>query len=280
VKGAPDTLLPRCVAWRRPAGEVTLSRRRRQALEAHVQDLGARGYRVLAIAQRPATGRHGLGDDRVRDLVLLGILALADCVSGSGWPPCLRECLGDTVGAGTFGDRGVDGGAEVLGGEAFVVEPDAGVGVLDASVDFELVAAEGHGAHRDAGRERLLGDALAAVGDDARGAGDDWRVREEARHPSEPSLEACGGAAHAAAPASAHRPRRRQPNARDIAANTRPAASAFVRSNAGPGSSAAGEVSEHVVEQQLLVHGAARGVHLGSELGVPARLHSVDAQHG
>ncbi|MBV8295959.1 MAG: cation-translocating P-type ATPase, partial [Acidimicrobiia bacterium] len=83
VKGAPEKLLPRCTVWRRADGDVTLGRREQRRLERHLNELARRGYRVLAVAQRPATGRHDLADDQVRDLVLLGFVALADPVRPS-----------------------------------------------------------------------------------------------------------------------------------------------------------------------------------------------------
>jgi cation-transporting ATPase I len=86
VKGAPEKLLPRCSTWLRngdAAVEVPIDRRRRRAVDAHVEGLASRGYRVLAVAQRPSSGRHDLDDERVRDLTLIGFLALADPVRPS-----------------------------------------------------------------------------------------------------------------------------------------------------------------------------------------------------
>jgi cation-transporting ATPase I len=86
VKGAPEKLLPRCSTWLRNgdnAVEVPVDRRRRRALDTHVEALGSRGYRVLAVAQRPSSGRHDLDDERVHNLTLIGFLALADPVRPS-----------------------------------------------------------------------------------------------------------------------------------------------------------------------------------------------------
>jgi cation-transporting ATPase I len=80
VKGAPEKLLPRCSRWRRQQGAVAIDRRARHRLEAHVNGLAARGFRVLAVARGPETGTQGLADDRIHDLELLGFLALADPV--------------------------------------------------------------------------------------------------------------------------------------------------------------------------------------------------------
>jgi cation-transporting ATPase I len=83
VKGAPETVLPRCSSWRAPGAIVPLDRRTRRRLDAEVERLASEGLRVLAVAERPASSRAGLGDERVRDMELLGFLGLADGVRPS-----------------------------------------------------------------------------------------------------------------------------------------------------------------------------------------------------
>ena len=81
VKGAPDTVLPRCVAWRRSAGDVRpLTRADLRTIEAEVERLAAMGLRVLAVAERPASARRNLDDERVERLEFRGLLGLADRV--------------------------------------------------------------------------------------------------------------------------------------------------------------------------------------------------------
>lgn len=55
---------------------------------------------------------------------------------------------------------------------------------VDATGDFELVPTERDRADRDARSERLLRDALTAVGHDARRSGEDRPVCNEALHVS------------------------------------------------------------------------------------------------
>src|SRR5690606_2265597 len=64
VKGAPDTVLPRC---RNPGGA-----------EAALAALTERGLRVLAVARRDLTAPPERADDAERDLTLLGLVGLED----------------------------------------------------------------------------------------------------------------------------------------------------------------------------------------------------------
>ncbi len=80
VKGAPEVVLPRCTTWRAPDGPVPLDRRVRASLDAQVERLAGRGLRVLAVAERPASSRAALGDERIAGMELLGFLGLADGV--------------------------------------------------------------------------------------------------------------------------------------------------------------------------------------------------------
>lgn len=80
VKGAPEIVLPRCTTWRGPEGVVALDRRVRSRLDGQVERLAARGMRILAVAERPASARADLADHRVGGMELLGFLGLADGV--------------------------------------------------------------------------------------------------------------------------------------------------------------------------------------------------------
>jgi cation-transporting ATPase I len=70
VKGAPETVLPRC----------TLDATARATVEGDVERLGRHGYRVLAVAERVASERRDLNEDRIQRLHFVGLLALADPV--------------------------------------------------------------------------------------------------------------------------------------------------------------------------------------------------------
>jgi cation-transporting P-type ATPase I len=80
VKGAPEVMLPRCDTWAHPDGDRPLGDDERRELEAAVEDLARRGHRVLAVAEREASDRRDLDDDRVQRLTLLGFLGLVDPV--------------------------------------------------------------------------------------------------------------------------------------------------------------------------------------------------------
>lgn len=78
VKGAPETVLPRCVAWSRGGRRRALTDQRRREIDAEVDRLAQRGLRVLAIAERTASTRRNLDEERVERLHLCGLLGLAD----------------------------------------------------------------------------------------------------------------------------------------------------------------------------------------------------------
>ena len=78
VKGAPEVVLPRCVGWTRDGRMLPLTDRDRREIDAEVDRLARQGLRVLAIAERRASRRRHLDEDRVDRLVLRGLLGLAD----------------------------------------------------------------------------------------------------------------------------------------------------------------------------------------------------------
>jgi cation-transporting ATPase I len=80
VKGAPEIVLPRCAAWSDNGQIRPLSDGDRRQIEAEVDRLAHEGLRVLAVAERPASRRRHLDDDRVEGLRLCGLIGLADTV--------------------------------------------------------------------------------------------------------------------------------------------------------------------------------------------------------
>jgi cation-transporting ATPase I len=78
VKGAPEITLPRCTAWRRSGAARPITPADRQEIEAEADRMAQQGLRVLAIAERAASARHRLDDERVDNLEFLGLLGLAD----------------------------------------------------------------------------------------------------------------------------------------------------------------------------------------------------------
>jgi cation-transporting P-type ATPase I len=81
VKGAPEVVLAQCTHWYREDGDdVVLDDVSRQKVEREFGRLARQGYRVLAVAERPASDRRDLDESRIRDLHLIGLVALADPV--------------------------------------------------------------------------------------------------------------------------------------------------------------------------------------------------------
>jgi cation-transporting ATPase I len=80
VKGAPETVLPRCTRLRGNDEEISLDEPARSRLHHQVERLTGQGYRVLAVAERCDHPRRRLDDDDVTGLTLLGFLALTDPV--------------------------------------------------------------------------------------------------------------------------------------------------------------------------------------------------------
>lgn len=141
VKGAPEVVLPRCTTWRAPEGVIPIDRRVRSRLELEVEHLASQGLRVLAVAERPASRRTDLGDERVSGMELLGFLGLAD-----GVRPTAAAAVADLRAAGVSvvmitGDHpttaaAIAGELEILNGASVVTGMD-----LDAWSDSELDAA-------------------------------------------------------------------------------------------------------------------------------------------
>ncbi|SCZ56156.1 cation-translocating P-type ATPase [Thiohalomonas denitrificans] len=76
VKGAPEVVLSRCEWLASPEGDSELDR---NAWKAKIRTLSERGFRVLAVAEKPDEGRDSLEDkDAESGLVLLGLAGLLD----------------------------------------------------------------------------------------------------------------------------------------------------------------------------------------------------------
>ncbi|MEE6258501.1 cation-translocating P-type ATPase [Plantactinospora sonchi] len=89
VKGAPETILPRCTRRHGPHGDQPLDeagcRELRETLDRHA---GA-GQRVLAVAERQLPGET-LAEEDVADLTFVGFLTLADGIRKSAAPAVRR----------------------------------------------------------------------------------------------------------------------------------------------------------------------------------------------
>jgi cation-transporting ATPase I len=80
VKGAPEIVLTHCTTMFDGTRQVPCDEAARLELEREVDRLAHQGYRVLAVAQRPASDRRDLDESRIDDLCFLGFLGLADPV--------------------------------------------------------------------------------------------------------------------------------------------------------------------------------------------------------
>lgn len=96
VKGAPEVLLPRCTTWSRAGSTSEIDLEHRRTLEDHVERMGRRGLRVLAVADAPAAANGSLsGSDDLGPLNLVGFVGLADLVR-----PTAAQAVSTLLGAG------------------------------------------------------------------------------------------------------------------------------------------------------------------------------------
>ncbi|WP_433260301.1 HAD-IC family P-type ATPase [Actinosynnema sp. CS-041913] len=172
VKGAPEVVLPRC----------DLDGRTRRRLEDRVRKLAGQGHRVLAVAERAGFEGDAVADDDVRDLALLGFVALADPVR-DGAPPAAAKLRAAGVRIVMItGDHPATGeaiAAEVNGvgsGEVTVVSgaqveelDDAGLDALLPTVDVIARCTPAQKVRIIEGYQRL-GRVVAMTGDGANDA--------------------------------------------------------------------------------------------------------------
>ncbi|MGH3904956.1 MAG: HAD-IC family P-type ATPase [Pseudonocardiaceae bacterium] len=150
VKGAPEVVLERCTRWVRPGetgevdgdvdGEVEreFDGAARRTVDAEANRLARQGYRLLAVAERDASDRRDLDDERVGQLRLVGLLALADPVR-----PTAAQAVRQLQGAGVTvvmitGDHpstaeAIAAELDALGGRRILTGPE-----LDALGDEQL----------------------------------------------------------------------------------------------------------------------------------------------
>ncbi|MGH3412128.1 MAG: HAD-IC family P-type ATPase, partial [Marmoricola sp.] len=80
VKGAPEIVLDRCDSWFREEGLTEFDSDAREKVDQEVDRLARLGYRVLAVAEREASGRQDLTESRIDRLCLHGLVCIADPV--------------------------------------------------------------------------------------------------------------------------------------------------------------------------------------------------------
>ncbi|MFU8875289.1 HAD-IC family P-type ATPase [Micromonospora sp. SL4-19] len=89
VKGAPESVVPRCAARRTAGGDEPLDAAGRDALHGMLAERARAGHRILAVAECPVD-TESVTDDQVEGLVFVGFLALADGVRESAKPAVRR----------------------------------------------------------------------------------------------------------------------------------------------------------------------------------------------
>ncbi|MFG2078040.1 cation-translocating P-type ATPase [Nonomuraea maritima] len=80
VKGAPEVVIARSTNMLVDQREVPLDENARRELMREMERLALQGYRVLAVAERPASSRADLDESRIQNLCFRGFVGLADPV--------------------------------------------------------------------------------------------------------------------------------------------------------------------------------------------------------
>jgi len=180
VKGAPESVLPRCTHLIRAGRPQPLRRRDRHRLDNRVHELAAQGHRILAVAERPAAPAADLVDSDVGDLCLQGLLVFSDPIRATARSSVARlraagtqivMITGDHPGtAATIAER-----LDVLRGGTVITGPQLD-GLDDAALEQLLpglrVVARGTPAHkvRIVQAFQRLGRTVAMTGDGANDA--------------------------------------------------------------------------------------------------------------
>ncbi|MFF5172386.1 HAD-IC family P-type ATPase [Micromonospora sp. NPDC000089] len=90
VKGAPESVLPRCSSWRTPGGRnEPMDSDTRHGLTEMLAGRAGAGHRILAVAECRVDAPT-VTDDQVHDLTFVGFVALADGIRESAAPAVRR----------------------------------------------------------------------------------------------------------------------------------------------------------------------------------------------
>ncbi|WP_158887044.1 cation-translocating P-type ATPase [Amycolatopsis anabasis] len=120
VKGAPESMLPRCAKRFSGGREVSLDARARRRLAGRAERLAEAGQRVLVVAERKLATAE-VSEEDVQELTFLGFVAIADPVRGSAAPAAARLRAAGVHIVMITGDHPATG--EAIAGE---VSPDNG----------------------------------------------------------------------------------------------------------------------------------------------------------
>ncbi|WP_435588891.1 HAD-IC family P-type ATPase [Micromonospora chalcea] len=89
VKGAPESVLPRCASRRTAEGDRPLDAAGREEVQAMLAGRAGAGHRILAVAECRVSTEQ-VSDEQVNGLVFVGFLTLADGVRDSARPAVAR----------------------------------------------------------------------------------------------------------------------------------------------------------------------------------------------
>lgn len=181
VKGAPEVVLPRCESWRRGDGQVVaLDEEQRRKVDSEVERLACQGLRVLAVAERNATGPSRLSDEEVDHLDLVGFVGVADEARASAARPLAQLQQAGVQVVMITGDHpstaeAVGSELGLLNGRAVMTGPELDEmddARLDSAIDHVAVFARVTPAHkvRLVGAFQRTGRVVAMTGDGANDA--------------------------------------------------------------------------------------------------------------
>jgi cation-transporting ATPase I len=143
VKGAPEIVLDRCGTWAREEGIIDFDADPREKVEQEVDRLARLGYRVLAVAERKASGRQDLTESRINRLCLLGLVCIADPVRPTAAEAVMRLRKAGVDVMMITGDHPTT--AEAIAAELDLLNGKIMTGAdLDALADDELADALTH----------------------------------------------------------------------------------------------------------------------------------------
>ncbi|MDX6738727.1 HAD-IC family P-type ATPase [Actinocorallia sp. A-T 12471] len=181
VKGAPELVLDKCATWQRDGESVPFDAAARAQVADEIEALARRGFRVLAVADRPAPEDEfaELTEEGVQGLVFLGLLCIADPVRPTAAAAVARL---RTAGVGIImitgdhpstaeaiaADLGILDGRVMTGADLDELgDADLAKALSDVSVFARMTPAQ---KARTVGALRTMGKVVAVTGDGANDA--------------------------------------------------------------------------------------------------------------
>ncbi|RCG31320.1 cation-translocating P-type ATPase [Sphaerisporangium album] len=180
VKGAPEVVVTRCTTMLSDGQVAPLDDEAATSLAKEVDRLAQQGYRVLAVAERPASSRRDLDESRIDGLCFLGFLGLADPVRPTAARSVERLARAGVRVVMITGDHpstaeaiaaelDLQGGLRVMTGPQLDRVDDAALAALLPEVSVFARVTPAHKARIVAGLQRA-GKVVAVTGDGANDA--------------------------------------------------------------------------------------------------------------